>query len=66
MLHVLQKKTGVRVVAGTAKRQQYLQKGREKGQKTADHQAVEITVWKNYCVLVGEQAARSEEGKVGW
>lgn len=40
------------------------QKGREKRQKSADHPVVKITVWKNYCVLVGEQAEQSEEEKV--
>lgn len=43
-----------------------VQKGGEKEQKTADCQVVEITAWKNYCVLVGEQAGRSEEGKRRW
>lgn len=43
-----------------------VQKGREKGQKTADCQVVEITVWKNYCVLVGEPAEQAEEGKRRW
>lgn len=42
-----------------------VQKGR-KDKKTADHQVVEITVWKNYCVLVGEQAEESEERKRRW
>lgn len=32
----------------------------------ADRQVVEITVWKNYCVLAGEQAKQSEEEKAEW
>lgn len=41
-------------------------KGREKGQKTAYHQVVEIRVGKNYCVLVGWQTQQPEKGKSRW